>query len=251
MSDSKKSNSSEKNIFSQILVFCGFLLSILLIKTNWKKAQKLSEPPINYVSSIPVDRLPSSLEKDEKEVLAPKENRATLTKFIEDNEKLINVLGVFTAITVFVGELRLQAFGYALSFMFMTLTVILWLELWGKFPSESGDWKITWFENILFLAVLAILVYWLIDFRDIWHDFLFVLVFGMISALFSIVMKRFGVFNKLFHTQAGRLKWLRYIFGIIIMLIIITTSWLMAQSIAPIINNVLDSINESTRNLSP
>ena len=192
-----------------------------------------------------------SLEKDEKEITVPKENRATLTKFIEDNEKLINVLGVFTAIKVFVGELRLQAYGYTLSFMFMTLTVILWLELWGKFPSESGDWKITWFENILFLTVLAILVYWLIDFRDIWHEFLFLLIFGIIGGAFSAVMKKFGIFNKLFRTQAGKLKWLRYTFGIIIMLIVITASWLMAQSIAPIANDVLDSINEAIKNPSP
>ena len=135
-----------------------------------------------------------------------------------------------------------------MSFMFMTLTVLLWLELWSKFPSESGDWKITWFENILFLTVLAILVYWLIDFRDIWHEFLFILIFGIISGLFSVVMKKFGIFNKLFHTQAGKLKWLRYIFGIIILIIIITGSWLLAQSFAPMANEVLDSINESIRN---
>jgi hypothetical protein len=250
MDNSKKDGLSEKNIFTQIMIICGFFFSALLIIINLKRTSKTSELPSNQ----PLDKLhtspipPTLPEVDEKKISSSKENRVTLTKFIEDNEKLINVLGVFTAITVFVGELRLQAFGYALSFMFMTLTVLLWLELWSKFPSESGDWKITWFENILFLTVLAILVYWLIDFRDIWHEFLFILIFGIISGLFSVVMKKFGIFNKLFHTQAGKLKWLRYIFGIIILIIIISGSWLLAQSIAPMANEVLDSINESIRN---
>jgi divalent metal cation (Fe/Co/Zn/Cd) transporter len=55
-------------------------------------------------------------------------------------------------------------------------------------------------------------------------------------------MKKFGVFNKLLHTQAGKLKWLRYTFGIIITLIIISVSWMIAKASTPPINSFLDLI---------
>lgn len=257
MSDAKKDNPLLNNTCSQILFLYGFLFSLLLILTNWKKPEKLSKSPSNLsnnnspTSDAPGVALSSNMENVKKRIPTVKKNQKTLSKFVEDNEKLINVLGVFTAITVFVSELRLQIFGYALSFAFMALTVILWLELWGKFPSGKGDWKLIWFENILTLTVMAIIFYWLIDFRDIWREALVFLIFSIISAVFSVVMKRFGIFNKLFLTQDGELKWLRYTFGFIIILIILYTSLIIAYAITPSINNALDSINEFIRNLSP
>lgn len=256
MSDAKKDNHSLNNTCSQILIIFGFLFSLLLILTNWKKPENLSKSPINLTNNkSPVPDAPgvvlsSNMENVREKIPTVKENQKTLSKFVEDNEKLINVLGVFTAITVFVSELRLQIFGYVLSFAFMAVTVILWLELWGKFPSGKGDWKLIWFENILTLTVMALILYWLIDFRDIWREALVLFIFSIISAVFSIVMKRFGIFNKLFHTQDGKLKWLRYTLGLIIILIILYTSLIIAYAITPSINNVLDSINESIRNSS-
>jgi len=89
-----------------------------------------------------------------------KDKSPTLFDFIEENQRLITVLGVFTALTVFSSNLPLKPFGYVLSFMFMSLTVLLWLELWQKFPTKSGSWRLTVFENVLPFTVLAVIAYW-------------------------------------------------------------------------------------------
>ena len=170
----------------------------------------------------------------------------TLSGFIDENQRLISVLGVFTAICVFVGQLPIQWFAYMLSFAFTLLTVILWLELWSKFPSGSGDWKITTFENILALAVLALLTYVLVDFRRLWKSsYLMLLIFTIILGGFSGVMKRFDLFNRLFRCRPGERRWLRHLMGVTVLVVVTGASIALANWIAPPLNSVLDAMYKS------
>lgn len=170
----------------------------------------------------------------------------TLSEFVENNEKLISVLGVFTAVSLFVSGLSVHWFGYMLSFMFMILTVILWLELWSKFPSGSGDWKITTFENILMVAVFTLFAYVLVDFRDLWKSsYLDLLVFAVIMGTFSSTMKRYDVFNRLFRCQPGERRWLRYLLGSTVLLVVVFVSFVLAHFAALGLNRVLDAMYKS------
>lgn len=174
-----------------------------------------------------------------------------MTEFVEENQKLITVLGVFTALTMYSSNLPLKPFAYVLSFLFMTLTVLLWLELWGRYPPSQSNWTLTWFENILSLTLLVFIGYWLIAFRDIWDKFLVTLLFGLILAPFSWLLKKYNVFNRLFRTQPGKLKPLRYLFGIAISLAALFLSLLLAHIIAPLFNRVLDNFYHVMQTPSP
>ncbi|SRR5581483_313252 len=179
------------------------------------------------------------------------EKQITLTDFVDENSKLISALGVFTALTVFSTNLTLKPYGYALSFAFMTLTVLLWLELWGKYPARRGSWRLTWFENILFLTVLAVVFYWLLEFRTIWHEFLQSLLFLIILAPIGYLIKKFDLFNRVFHTEPGKLKLFRYLLAILIGLVIMYISYYLANLIAPPLNTVLDQMREFINTTSP
>jgi hypothetical protein len=181
----------------------------------------------------------------------PRPHQVTLAEFVEENQKLITVLGVFTALTIFSSNLSLKPFAHALSFMFMTLSVLLWLELWGKYPSSPGNWTLTWFENILFLTVLAFIAYWLIAFRDIWDKLLAILLFGLILAPFSWLLKKYNIFNRLFRTQPGKLRPLRYLFGIAIGLAVLYFSLQLAYVVASPVNRVLDSFYQAMQTPNP
>ncbi len=52
----------------------------------------------------------------EKSEESPKDEKVSLASFIDANQKLISVLGIFTAISVFASNLPLKPVGYALSF---------------------------------------------------------------------------------------------------------------------------------------
>jgi hypothetical protein len=170
----------------------------------------------------------------------------TLSGFIDGNEKLISVLGVFTAVSLFVSGLSVYWFAHMLSFMFMVLTVILWLELWSRFPSGSGDWKITTFEDVLMVAVFTLFAYVLVDFRDLWKSsYLMVLVFIIILGAFSSIMKRLNLFNRLFRCRPGERRWLRYLLGVAVLSVMGIASIMLANWIAPALNQVLDAMYKS------
>ncbi len=139
---------------------------------------------------------------EDKPIVNEPEN--TISTFVEVNHKLITVLGVFTALTVFAANLPLRPFGNILSFMFLALAILVWLELWAKFPKGAVTWRLNWFENILSYAVMIIIAYWFLSFRDIWRIWLPFLIALLFLAGFSMVMKRYDVFDRLFKTEPGK-----------------------------------------------
>jgi len=163
-----------------------------------------------------------------------KTEKISLSTFIEDNHKIISVLGIFSALTVFSRSLQLKALGDVLSFMFLTLTIIVWFELWGKFPSEETTGRLSWFETILTFTILGLVIYSLLEYRGIWDHLLMVPILGIIVTPISKLLKRYDVFNRLFHTQPGKLKWLRYTFGITLLLVFLAASMMLAGAVAPL-----------------
>jgi hypothetical protein len=166
-----------------------------------------------------------------------------LSDFINENNKLISALSIFTALTAFSNSLPLKPYGYVLSFGFMFLTILLWLELWGKFP-KNGAGRLFWFENCLVLVGVAVFLYWLIEFRSIWKYFLYTFLALIILSIIVIPIKRLDLFNRVFHTKPGGKKFLRWAFGILVTFIALSISWGLSLLISPFINKLLDEIKE-------
>jgi hypothetical protein len=61
----------------------------------------------------------------------------SLWEFIEENHKILSVLGVFTALAVFASKLEFQPLGNVLAILFLSLIVLMWRELWDKVPPDS------------------------------------------------------------------------------------------------------------------
>lgn len=171
----------------------------------------------------------------------PLSPKVSLTIFIEENHKLLTVLGVFTALTVFSLSLSLKIIGYFLSFAFFTISLIIWFELWSKFP-KNGSFKLSCLENILSLTIFVLIFYWLVEYRTIWHEFLFVLFFMIIFAIFTYVMRKIKFFDKTLNAQEGKLKWLRYVFGVIVIAICGVFSFWLSSIVSPPMNSLLDEL---------
>lgn len=89
------------------------------------------------------------------------ETPVTLTAFIKDNQPVITVIGVFTALTVFsqnIGSGRGAAF---LAASFLTVSLLLWIELASVFP-ENRTWRLSVFGSIMLYCAVYALFYWLI-----------------------------------------------------------------------------------------
>ena len=127
----------------------------------------------------------------------------------------------------------------------MTLTIILWLELLGRFPSKGVGWRIHWFENILSLTILAFLAYWLLDFRSIWKILLIVLVFGLVLQGVSAAMRQLNVFNRIFHAKPGEKRTLRYAVWLVLVVASVALALWVAALVTPWVNSWLDAITKS------
>jgi hypothetical protein len=96
----------------------------------------------------------------------PEATKVTLHAFIEENHKILSVLGVFTALTVFARGLPLTGMGQVLSFFFLTLTVLLWIEIMTRYPKPAST-RLIWFENIVTATVFLTAGYWLVEYYAI------------------------------------------------------------------------------------
>lgn len=170
---------------------------------------------------------------------------ATLADYVDRNSKLISALGVFTAMCLFVKALPIAQLSYLLSFVFLVLTVLLWLELWTSFLAVLGDWKLTAFENGLSLAMLLLVLYAFLDFRELQTTFvtIFVVVLGALSG----TIRRFDVFNRAFHCKPNEKKWLRYLIGLLTMGLMVFLAYNVAREIAPAVDRLWERIYESMR----
>jgi len=104
----------------------------------------------------------------------------TLATYIEDNHKLLAVLGVFTALTGFSANLPIKLFGVVLSFCCMGVALLVLVQLWLRFPAYPEDISTTLFKLFLFVAMLTLFLYWLVAFTTVW-SFALPLVVGMLT----------------------------------------------------------------------
>lgn len=188
----------------------------------------------------------NDLNEIEKDAQIIKKNR--LDEFIESNQKLISVLGVFTALTVFTANLQFKVFGYALSFIFMSITLIIWVELLEKFPKGDAHWRLKIFETLLSFSFLALILYWLLSYREIWHKIMFfplTIIFAtLLINIFTIPIKKYDRFNRFFKTKPGKLKIIRHLLFLIIIIFFFYVSLWLATIISPYINSLLDEMRE-------
>ena len=96
----------------------------------------------------------------------------TLDGFIKNNEPILSALAVISALIVFSKDLTPSFAAGVVSFLLVGGIVLLWLEMWNKFP-ELVHWRLFIFRYILLWTLIAILFSWLYEYRAFWDMFLF------------------------------------------------------------------------------
>jgi len=153
--------------------------------------------------------------------------KPSLHKYIEDNHKLLSSLGIFTALTIFARTSIGGYIGELLSVLFLTLSLLLWLELMGRLPSKMGTSR----------------MYWLTTFRKVFSWITIILVFIAYSSLLSWIAKKYDLFNRLFKTEPGGKKVLRYILSILLIIIGIAVSFIVMLIASHYFDKFLDLVN--------
>ncbi len=172
--------------------------------------------------------------------------KISLATFVEENQKLLTVIGVFTAVTLFATNIKILYMATILSFLFLLLTLLLWIELINKFP-KTGSAILGWFEAILGICILGLIFYWLVEYREIWQvvlPFFFQLILILIL---SYIIKKTNLFNRIFKAKPGQKIGWRYIVYFAIMLTTLYIGLYVGYIISPPIINFFGILKEGLK----
>jgi len=129
-------------------------------------------------------------------------NGMQLKEFIEKNHALLSAVAIFATITALLSSLPIKWMGIVLSFITMAGMVVIWHEIKAQLPEKMSP-KLFMFRYILLWGFGALVFYWILEFREIWHVFLFVpltilFVYEIVQTLkpltqLAIIKKVFGI----------------------------------------------------------
>lgn len=228
------------------VVAIGSLALLSMLPTRDPKKDAVAPVPESLPPAIPVKFEPQvavSQGATPADHAAPKPvATATLSELLENNQKLVEVIGVFTAISLFTGQLGIRFFAYIVTFLFMTLVLVLCVELWARIPSQSDSMKVMMFKDILTLAVLSLVLDFFVDYRDIWRHFLILPIF---AAIFGAVFFAFVVPA----VRRSSLRKNKRLLGLVAWLTVIGLGYLsirLAVLVEPSVNRFLDTLYKMT-----
>lgn len=131
--------------------------------------------------------------KREKTEVQKDNLHSPLWSFIDENQKLITTLGVVTALTFFANNLPIKVFSFALSFMFMALAILVWIEILEALPPATGEnWRLILFKTIISLSIIVIIVFWAIYYLItpvITYYILIIIVGGILTIPLNTIWK--------------------------------------------------------------
>ena len=142
----------------------------------------------------------------------------SLSKFIDDNHKIISVFGVFLAVAAFATKLDPPILGYALSFLFVSNSVLIWIELINQIP-RGAKGRLYWFGEILGYSFFVLVAYCLLSFRNAWKYYLYLPVAVVIVAAFFQLLSSSPKLQSLVAASFGKHKLVRWL--------IIAIGWIM------------------------
>lgn len=101
-----------------------------------------------------------------KDIMNKKEdnNKSPISDYIEKNYKILTVLGIFAAFSLFSQSLLIPALGIFLSFIFLTLFCILFLELLHE-DIDNTTGIFYWFNVLISLALFLLIINWFLQSR--------------------------------------------------------------------------------------
>ncbi len=93
-------------------------------------------------------------------------SKTSLTEFLEANHKLLSVLGVLIALTIFTSNVQPQFLGKMISLVLLTAAGLTWQELVGKFPHD-GTMRLWFFQRLVGVGLLGLVIYWILAIQSL------------------------------------------------------------------------------------
>jgi hypothetical protein len=119
-------------------------------------------------------------------------DKITLKKFVEKNQSLLTVAGVFAALTAFFSSAYEE--NLISLFTFIMFLLLCW-ELWLSFPqNETASTNLKLFEFFFMMLVFGVVFQILCDYKDVILMLLFVIFFAIYTFLVLKIVDKIEYF---------------------------------------------------------
>lgn len=172
-------------------------------------------------------------------------NNVSLREFIEKNHILLSTTAVLVAIVAFLGTLPIKWLNYVLSFILIAGIIIVWREVQSQIPKKAKG-SLFLFRYVLLWSFGGFILYWLIEFREIWHMFLFIPIFSLSLYMTIDSIKplfRFKIFSKIFGSESNKTELQKVLWGIFVAIAVIISLNITAIFTGPL-NLILDVVKD-------
>lgn len=178
----------------------------------------------------------------------------SLSDFIEAHYRLLSALGVMVALTVFAGNLSDRVLGQVLSFLFLTGAMLVFVDLFAKFP-KSNEWRLSWFTTIVALALLLMFIVWLFDLELTMgvqgiRTFMFLVSLAIAAGLLRIsrwLLNTTGLGAKISAWAPARLPAVRLSLGLGLFLVLVVAAQRVVDRAAPPLAEFLQAMRDSSQ----
>ncbi|MDQ1593256.1 MAG: hypothetical protein QOG71_3883 [Pyrinomonadaceae bacterium] len=132
-----------------------------------------------------------------------KEELLTLKDFIDDHQKVLAVIGVLIALSVFWGNQPLKHISSFISFLCLAATIPLFLEIYLKFNHKTSSWLLIVFLNIFTPLMGYTAWYLLIGFRSQWKTQMWNVIFWVFAIPAWLIYRRINLSERIFSWLAS------------------------------------------------
>jgi hypothetical protein len=123
----------------------------------------------------------------QKSETPPPAAKAKLSDFVENNQKFISVLGIFTALAAFSNNLADKELGYLLAFPSLSVVLLLWVELLRKssLDPEKVELPLFFFQGCIAMIVFIVFYIWFRDYYKFLRPLLSTIIWVALLCLFA------------------------------------------------------------------
>jgi len=157
--------------------------------------------------------------------------KRTLSEHIEENQKLITVIGVFTALAIFAKNIEIVQIRTMLSFLFISIAILVCIELSLKKYDNKPTWRLILFDYAILLSVLFLVGYWLITYFETWSSFIIIPMYLSFITIFIYLLKKIKVIRNLNNPETIKFKKIKLTLHYLIFILIIILSMIITSLI--------------------
>jgi UDP-N-acetylmuramyl pentapeptide phosphotransferase/UDP-N-acetylglucosamine-1-phosphate transferase len=108
-----------------------------------------------------------------------------------------------------------------------------------------------WFENVLSIMSIALFIYWVYEMQNLIPGVLVFILAFLIMWPITALIKKYGIFNKLFNSEPNKKKGWRYAIGLTILLVIFVFSIFISSVLSPNVKKLINQIELKNPEVTP